>query len=470
MNQQLVNFGFRGLFIATLSMVLCACSTYRAQPLSPTAVASALTPPTWPELQVRIAELHHVRLPTEAIDPAGPFSPEQIALVAIVANPGLRAIRSERALAAAQLLQAGILPNPQLSVGADLAVNSPDGLATPGKSLGLAWDLSGLITRGAKKSAAAAHLEQVALDIAWQEWVIAEGAKQAAIKFAAAEARLELTRELLRTLDEHHALLEQALRSGATTVWETNTASTAKGDAQRQVFDGERDLVRLRLQLNRMLGLPPEAAVAIRVARWTTRLDIATELTTSLTDQRLDLIALRRGYDSQEEGLRAAVLAQFPKIGINLARATDTSDVRSLTLGVTIDLPIFDRNQGVIASETATRQKLFDEYTQRVFEARSDCALAQADAAALSRMIILTDEQEKELQTHAIAIKKALDGHVIDRLSANASIVQLLQKRIESLLLRQELAETAIVVELAVGCLLTTDATTHTAPRDQGKP
>ena len=189
-----------------------------------------------------------------------------------------------------------------------------------------------------------------------------------------------------------------------------------------------------------------------------------------MTDQRLDLIALRRGYDSQEEGLRAAVLAQFPKIGLNLARATDTSDVRSLTLGVTIDLPLFDRNQGVIASETATRQKLFDEYTQRVFEARSDCALAQADAAALSRMIILTDEQEKELQTHAMAIKKALDGHVIDRLSANASSVQLLQKRIEYLLLRQELAETAIAIELAVGCLLTTDATTHTAPRDQGKP
>ena len=95
MNQQSMNLSYRRLFIAALSIALCACSTYRAQPLSPTAVASALTPPTWPELQVRIAELHHVRLPTEAIDPAGPFSPEQIALVAIVANPGLRAIRGD---------------------------------------------------------------------------------------------------------------------------------------------------------------------------------------------------------------------------------------------------------------------------------------------------------------------------------------------------------------------------------------
>jgi len=173
-----------------------------------------------------------------------------------------------------------------------------------------------------------------------------------------------------------------------------------------------------------------------------------------LTDRRLDLIALRRGYDSQEEGLRAAVLAQFPKIGLSLGQATDTSKVRSLNLGITIDLPLFDRNQGVIASETATRQKLFDEYTQRVFEARSDLAIAQADAAALTRAIVIIDAQAQAAQTQAKALQQAVEARAIDALSASAIAVQLLQKRQDAVTLREQLAETAIAIELAAGQVL----------------
>ena len=38
---------------------------------------------------------------------------------------------------------------------------------------------------------------------------------------------------------------------------------------------------------------------------------------------------------------------------------------------MTLDLPIFDRNQGQIAIGETTRQQLFDEYIARVAEARS---------------------------------------------------------------------------------------------------
>ena len=34
-----------------------------------------------------------------------------------------------------------------------------------------------------------------------------------------------------------------------------------------------------------------------------------------------------------------------------------------------IDIPLFDRSQGIIATESATREKLFDEYVTRVFQA-----------------------------------------------------------------------------------------------------
>ena len=55
--------------------------------------------------------------------------------------------------------------------------------------------------------------------------------------------------------------------------------------------------------------------------------------------------------------------------------------------GVTIDLPLFDRNQGAIAVEDATRTKLFDEYVARLFEARGEIARIVADMNSLRRQI-----------------------------------------------------------------------------------
>ena len=81
------------------------------------------------------------------------------------------------------------------------------------------------------------------------------------------------------------------------------------------------------------------------------------------------------------------MIAQFPNITIGFNRANDTSNVHTAGPGVTIDLPIFDRNQGNVAIERATRQKLFDEYTNRLFEARSDIASALANIASLNAQI-----------------------------------------------------------------------------------
>ena len=432
-------------------LVSSGCSTYREKPLSPEAVEQALAPPPPSDWQVRIADLHHPRLAAISIDPAGPFSPDQLAVLAVVINPGLRARRAERALAEAQVVQAGILPNPQLSLGTDLAVSSPAGDATRGSSLGLGWDFTSLITRGAKRDAALAHVEQVALDIAWQEWLIAEGTKQAAFRVAGAQQRLALTQALEQVLGAQQQVMSRAFALGMRTRLDEVAAALAAADAHRQTLDAESEIETHRLALNRLLGLPPERAVAVQVVQWPTTIVWPPRLTEDIQHQRLDLLALRCGYESQEASLRAAVLGQFPRISINLARATDTSKVRTLTLGVAIELPLFDRNQGVIASESATRERLFDEYVERVFAARSDLAQAQAEAAAISRRIADADHTIAGLELHAQDVARAETNHTVDVLTANGIASQVLLRRIDVLTLRQQLAEVRIASELAAG-------------------
>ena len=151
-------------------------------------------------------------------------------------------------------------------------------------------------------------------------------------------------------------------------------------------------------------------------------------------------------------------LGQFPRISFELVHATDTGKVRTLTLGASIDLPLFDRNQGVIASETATRERLFAEYTQRVFEARSDLAEALAEATALMQRIAEADRVSAVLERHVQVVAQAEAAHTIDGFTAGELRSQMLQRRIEDLALRQQLAEVRVACELAAGLVLDSPA------------
>ena len=63
-----------------------------------------------------------------------PFNPDdgldmtEVAILAVINNPDLKVARDERGLARAQLMAAGILPNPQLTAGLDSPLNGGSAL------------------------------------------------------------------------------------------------------------------------------------------------------------------------------------------------------------------------------------------------------------------------------------------------------------------------------------------------------
>ena len=136
--------------------------------------------------------------------------------------------------------------------------------------------------------------------------------------------------------------------------------------------------------LNRAIGLPAATQIQLKsnlALPSTFALPTDAALLDSLDQRRLDLIALRYGYASEEQTLRAAVLNQFPKVNLQFNRSSDDTGVHLAGVAVTIDLPIFDDNRAAIAAQKATRQRLFDEYVSRMFDARSDIAEALAELA-----------------------------------------------------------------------------------------
>jgi outer membrane protein TolC len=114
-------------------------------------------------------------------------------------------------------------------------------------------------------------------------------------------------------------------------------------------------------------------------------------------------------------------------------------------------LPIFDRNQGAIATEQATRQKLYDEYTNRVFEAHSDIASAFADIRSLNQQIATAQAALPVFQRLVETAKSALDEGSADVLGYFQARVNLNQRSLQILKLKQQLIEAKSALELGSG-------------------
>jgi len=110
------------LFIFCLLPV--GCARYESRPLTETAVNQALAVPDPAELVIQARELNHpIQKPLE-LDIADGISPDEAAVLAILPNPSLRGERDRRALADAQLLQAGIFPTLRLMRCSSLSSSS----------------------------------------------------------------------------------------------------------------------------------------------------------------------------------------------------------------------------------------------------------------------------------------------------------------------------------------------------------
>ena len=434
------------------ALAVAGCSS-PPMPITDKAIDAALTPPAMDVLRVQAKSIQHPLLaPLEIQGDA--LTPDEAAVVAVLCNPSLKAIRDGRGVAAAQLLQAGLLPNPSLTFGNEFPYSGPDHLVA--YSVGIDWEISALISYKAKVDAAKSTASSVDLDIAWQEWQVAQQAKGAAYKVLSLQEQLEVARQADKLLRENQQTVQKALDLQQKTAVDLSAAQVGWQEAHTTVLELERDLVKQQIALERLLGRNGQAPTPLRKQAFTgPQPPQAAGLSAGLEDRRLDLLALRRGYDSQEATVRAAVLSRFPKTTAGASIARDTAGSATAGYSVAMDVPIFDSNQGNIAIERATRQKLFDEFVNRVFEGRNDIASGAAEIESLQRQVAFAQSAVPVLERLVADYGKALNAGSADVISYYSAYNDLDKKRIEVLKLRQELIDAWISLENASGMYLT---------------
>jgi outer membrane protein TolC len=434
-----------------LLLTFSGCATYHPMPLNKSAVDKALAPPALESIPIKAQEIHHPLLRSVNFDLRDGLSPDEAAILAVIANPRLRAVRDQKGLAQAQLLQAGILPNPQITYSLDVPMAGATQGTVKGYGLGLNYDIVALLTHAAKVGAAVNHAAAVDLEVAWQEWQVAQAARLHVFRLAILNRQLAVAREEEKALQENVSTLKRALEKGYVTIISLSAAQATMQKVRTQILTIAQQQKDERLALNEALGLPPEQQVPLAAPASITSGPLPTlkQLTQGLEERRLDLLALKMGYQSQEERLRAAIIAQIPKINIGFTHASDTTHVITTGFAVAIDLPIFDRNQGNVAIERATRQQLFDEYTSRLFTARADIARLLTDMSSIRQQIKSVDQsiatQKNLVQVYHRAL---LEGNA-DALTYYNARDQLISQTLDLLTLKRNLADQAVALEIA---------------------
>lgn len=437
-----------------LLLVGTGCSSYHRVPLDSAAVARHLSAPNMDLLKVEAREIKHPILRPVEIDERKGFTPEEAAILAVLINPGLRAERDKRGISNAQLFQAGILPNPQFSGSLDFPVaGSTQGTVTA-YGLGIGYDIHALITRGAGIEAAKLTASSVALDVAWQEWQVAEAAKLHAYRLYFLERQLNIARDEERGLQDNFKAIKHAVDLGYMTIVDLSAARASLEKVHLLVLGIEQNLEQERFALLNSIGFEPGQSIHLRQKielPEVAAIPPLKDLVDGIAGRRLDLVALKIGYKSQEERLRAAVLGQFPKITTGFSQARDTGNVVTRGLFIAIGLPFFDRNQGQIAIARATREQLFDEYGARLFEAQSNIAKFRANMES-------THQQIKATEAYLPTQKQLVETYYDALLQGNADVLtyynardELIANHISLLNLQLQFIDQFVALEIASG-------------------
>ena len=343
----------------------------------------------------------------------------------LVENAGTRradllAARQRLAIAEGRLLQAGLRPNPVF----DTEYGTPrflGGEAEYDFSAGLSqtFELGG--KRGKRKALAELELQQVRAEISAIERQIAAEIRQKYTKALAAARQLDVVERLLAADSELVRVTEARLKEGDVAPLDLNLVKVESDRLRVQRIEARNQLETALLEIRSLIGI--DISEPLRLAPQTERpprLELGlSELTETALRDRADLQAARIGERLGTARIDFARAQRVPDVtpSVRFSRSKSLLDLpastgggmlkdldNELTFGVSIGIPIFNRNQGEIAS--AKGEQIQAVRNREFLEAaiRRDVAIAYSQYRGAAEKLVLYATQimpraEANLQT-----------------------------------------------------------------------
>jgi outer membrane protein, heavy metal efflux system len=320
------------------------------------------------------------------LDPKNGMSADETVAYALAHNGELLAARKEIDSARALVKQASLRPNPSLDIEHKQQLKGTDNDTMIGGMLPL--ELGG--RRAARIAVAQRELEIKERLLADRERVLA-GEVRAKFGEALGEMlKLGFTEDLLSTTDRGYRLVAARVTEGRTAPLEQNMAlvEVNRIRSMREVDEGKVEVS--LLELRNLMGMPPEEPLRLRgdmdhLIEPLPSLAISTELALRdrpdlqaarlnepLADARIAQARAGGRLDASLTGKYELMNFGFPERGFDSqGRLVPIQGTfHSVAVGIRLDLPVRNKNQGAIESavaekEASTRRREFAELTVR---------------------------------------------------------------------------------------------------------
>lgn len=390
--------------VGAVALAATGCRRFQPAPLSPADSASALESRSLADPELRA--LFERILPGGASRwPIDRWDLGTLTLAALYYNPNLEVARAQWRVAEAGIATAGARPNPTLSITPQYVANAAMGMPMWDITSVLDWPIETAGKRGRRIDRAEHVATSARLSLDAAAWKVRANLRARLLDFVAARARVEL---LARELDAQHevvTLLEQRVQAGAVSVAIVAPERLAELQRVADLAEAERQKGEAQVRLATAVGVPVKAFEGLDVEF---SLDASTpdldRLAPSLRSQALltrsDILAALADYDASQSALQLEIARQYPDVRIGPGYEYDQGLNKWSTIGVSLELPVLNRNAGPIGEAEARRTETaarFAELQATVID-ELDRALANRDASreALARSeAVLGAERER---------------------------------------------------------------------------
>ena len=346
-----------------LGVLLAGCAHFEPQPISPADSAAKLDARRLDDPGLRqFLEANHgyeaERWPPIAWD----F--QALTLTAFYFHPSLEVARAQWRVAEAGVKTAGGRPNPTLGVtpgyNTTTLVPSP---WFPAVNFDLPVETAG--KRGKRVTEARKLSESARWNIIATAWRVRSNLRASLLDFTAANKRTAILSNQAFTQERIVKLLQQRFDTGGISRPELTTAQIALHKAQLDLADAELKRAEGKPRLAESLGLSADALDGAEFAFEFP--EPADDLTSAearrvALQSRSDILGALADYAAAEADLRLQIAKQFPDVHFNPGYQFDQGD-NKWSLGISVELPVLNQNQGPIAEAEARRKLAAAKFT-----------------------------------------------------------------------------------------------------------
>lgn len=291
--------------------------------------------------------------------------------VALLNNPSLQATYEEIGISQADLVQAGLLKNPEFT---NITRFPSKGPSAADVEFSVVQDFLDLFTLPLRQKVAATQLEQTKLHVGNEVLSLVADVKEA---YYTLQSRQQLLRSLEQVGDLNQAgadLAAQQTQAGTLNELDAEKQSVIYTQSKADIAQVRVDIDSGREKLNRLLGLSG-AQIEWKIADTLPKIPVKKfsreQLEGIAMAQRLDVAAARKQVEKLEQAYGLTKATRFTPGGVMVGGDTERNPDGSRVSGpsVNLQIPVFDQGQAQVA-------KSHEQYRQ----AKAQLAAAEVNA------------------------------------------------------------------------------------------